>query len=77
MKVFAAPLDSAHCYQRGAGPAYFGWGTIRRYGFGAFQPPGYVFFASMWDSALRGCRAFARASSSTGMAGTRVSLKGH
>ena len=51
MKVFATPLDSAHCYRRGAGPAYFGCGTIRRYGFGAFQPPGYVFFASSSDTA--------------------------
>src|ERR1700737_1787206 len=25
---------------------YFGWGTIRRYGLGDFQPPGYFCFAS-------------------------------
>src|SRR5229473_354307 len=27
-------------------PPYFGCGTIRRYGFGAFHPPGYFCFAS-------------------------------
>src|SRR5689334_12506021 len=30
----------------GSGGLYFGCGTIRRYGFGDFQPPGYFCFAS-------------------------------
>jgi hypothetical protein len=29
---------------------YFGWGTIRRYGFGAFHPPGYFFLASSFET---------------------------
>src|SRR5437762_2575651 len=33
-------------HRRGVRWGYFGWDTIRRYGFGAFQPAGYVFFAS-------------------------------
>src|SRR5271154_5195469 len=30
---------------------YFGWGTMRRYGRGAFQPPGYFCLASSSDTA--------------------------
>src|SRR6266566_655218 len=31
--------------------AYRGWGTIRMYGFGAFQPPGYACLASASETA--------------------------
>src|SRR5579863_2010111 len=29
---------------------YFGCGTIRKYGFGDFQPPGYCFWASSFET---------------------------
>src|SRR4030095_1147921 len=36
--------------KRGAERAYFGCGTIRRYGFRAFQPPGKFVFAFSLES---------------------------
>ena len=32
------------------GSSYFGWGTIRKYGLGDFQPPGYCFCASSLET---------------------------
>src|SRR5258706_15521628 len=40
------PGRPIHSHRRG----YLGCGTIRRYGRGAFQPCGYVFFASSSDT---------------------------
>lgn len=47
----AAHRRQRHGRRRRARLAYRGWGTIRMYGFGAFQPPGYACLASASETA--------------------------